>query len=208
MEFRKMLYGFQEKLPKDFFVVVAAFDAATSGRLALAYYNEFGAWDFLERLHHWDKSCCWFNRPFGIQSPDLRNIVHYAFGTLVEKNGVQEFKADDKILPQHVQRLLSCLGVGDGGRGGDVDLAAVRSDQPAQVPDGAGARREGDAVSTVYCERALGIDLDRVDVRDGERVCARIQRDRLAICDLNHQGVGGGIRIMISIGLRALRRAN
>ena len=107
-ELRKTLYGFQEKLPKDSSVVVAAFDAATSGRLALAYYNEFGAWDFLERLHHWDKSCCWFNRPFGIQSPDLRDIVHCAFGTLVEKNGVQEFKADDKILPQHVQRLLSC----------------------------------------------------------------------------------------------------
>ena len=107
-ELRKTLFGFREKLPKDSSVVVATFDAATNGRLALAYYNEFRAWDFLERMHHWDETCCWFNGPFGIQSPDLRDIAHCAFGSLREEKNGQRFIADDRILSQHVQRLLSC----------------------------------------------------------------------------------------------------
>ena len=85
-------------------VVMAAFDAATTGRLSLTYYNEMQAHDFLERLHDWDASCCWPHRNFGIQSPSLRSIVDCAFGTQRDK----WMETDDRILRQQMQRLIAC----------------------------------------------------------------------------------------------------
>lgn len=85
-------------------VVIAAFDAATTGRLSLTYYNELQAHDFLERLHNWDAGCCWPHRNFGIQSPSLRSIVDCAFGTQRDK----WMETDDRILRQQMQRLIAC----------------------------------------------------------------------------------------------------
>lgn len=85
-------------------VVIAAFDAATTGRLAVTYYNELLASDFLDRLHDWEVSCCWENGPYGIQSPSLFQIVSWAFGT--PRNGKAEI--DDRILKQQMQRLVAC----------------------------------------------------------------------------------------------------
>lgn len=85
-------------------VVLAAFDAATTGRLSLTYYNELLGHDFLQRLHDWDVSCCWPRRKFGIQSPSLYMIANCAFGT--QRDG--KLETDDKILRQQMQRLVAC----------------------------------------------------------------------------------------------------
>ena len=85
-------------------VVLAAFDAATTGRLALTYYNELQAHDFLERLHDWDASCCWPHWKFGIQPPTLRSIIDCAFGTQRDK----WMETDDRVLRQQMQRLVAC----------------------------------------------------------------------------------------------------
>lgn len=84
--------------------VLAAFDAATTGRLALTYYNEISLDLFLERMERWEAHCCWYNGPYGIQSPNLLQIVECAFG--VQRGNVLE--VDDKIQRQHLQRLLDC----------------------------------------------------------------------------------------------------
>ena len=76
------LRGWQETIPRDAGAVVAAFDAATSGRLSLTYYSELPVSDFLERLHNWDALCCWEHSSFGIQSPSLLQIADCAFGTV------------------------------------------------------------------------------------------------------------------------------
>lgn len=98
------LSGWKEELPRSEGVVIAAFDAATTGRLAVTYYNELLASDFLDRLHHWEATCCWENGPYGIQSPSLYKIISWAFGT--PRNGKAEI--DDRILKQQMQRLVSC----------------------------------------------------------------------------------------------------
>ena len=85
-------------------VVLAAFEAATSGRLSLTYYNELQGHDFLQRLHDWDANCCWPHRNFGIQTPSLRQIVDCAFGT--QRGG--KLETDDRILRQQMQRLIAC----------------------------------------------------------------------------------------------------
>lgn len=88
--------------------VVAAFDAATTGRLALAYYNEFALPLFLVRLQNWDAHCCWYNGKFGIQAPNLLRIVDCAFGTQRIRKDNAVLETDERIQSQHVQRLLHC----------------------------------------------------------------------------------------------------
>lgn len=85
-------------------VVLAVFDAATTGRLSLTYYNELQAYDFLERLHDWDASCCWPHRFEGIKPPTLLQIVNCAFGTQRDK----WLETDERILRQQMQRLIAC----------------------------------------------------------------------------------------------------
>lgn len=103
-QLREALSGWKEDLPQSAGVVIAAFDAATTGRLAVTYYNELLASDFLDRLHDWEASCCWEDSPYGIQSPSLFQIVSWAFGT--PRNGKAEM--DDRILSQQMQRLVAC----------------------------------------------------------------------------------------------------
>lgn len=89
-------------------VVIAVFDAATTGRLSLTYYNEFHGHDFLQRLHDWDAVCCWPHRYFGIQSPTLRQIVDCAFGTQRLERNEAKMETDERVLRQQMQRMLSC----------------------------------------------------------------------------------------------------
>lgn len=103
-QLKEALSGWKEALPQSAGVVIAAFDAATTGRLAVTYYNELLASDFLQRLHDWEVSCCWENGAYGIQSPSLYQLVSWAFGT--PRNGKVEI--DDRILAQQMQRLAAC----------------------------------------------------------------------------------------------------
>jgi CRISPR-associated protein Csd1 len=103
-QLRLALESYRSQLPeaKDG-VVIAAFDAATTGRLSLTYYNELQGSDFLQRLHHWDSTCCWYNGPFGIQAPALYHIVLCAFGTHRD----EKLAVDDRVLKQQIQRLIA-----------------------------------------------------------------------------------------------------
>ena len=105
---QKALSGKKAELELTDGVVVAAFDAATTGRLSLTYYNEWQAHDFLQRLHDWDASCCWPHRFFGIGSPTLRQIADCAFGTQRTEKGIAKMETDERVLRQQMQRLIAC----------------------------------------------------------------------------------------------------
>lgn len=102
------LRGWKEEIPRDAGAVIAAFDAATSGRLALTYYSELLADDFMKRLHDWDAICCWDHFPYGIQSPDLYQIVNCAFGVQRSQKNQVRLETDDRVMRQQVQRLIAC----------------------------------------------------------------------------------------------------
>ncbi|MDO5147398.1 MAG: type I-C CRISPR-associated protein Cas8c/Csd1 [Eubacteriales bacterium] len=101
----KVIDGYKTDMPKDARAVIAVFDAATTGRLSVTYYNELLLSDFLERLQYWDETCCWENGIYGIQSPPLYTIVRYACGTPREK---EIAPPGDKLLRQQMERLISC----------------------------------------------------------------------------------------------------
>ncbi len=120
-ELRKTLRGRRIELPAGSGVVIASFDTATgeTARLALTYYNELQASDFLQRLHDWDASCCWWlnwnpetKRYDSIQSPELSQIVNCAFGTQRKKTfgGKEQYElvTDDRVMKQQIQRLIAC----------------------------------------------------------------------------------------------------
>ena len=103
-QLREALSGWRNELPDEAGVVIAAFDAATPGRLSVTYYNELMASDFLQRLHDWEKTCCWNHGIYGAGSPTLFQIANLAFGTL--RGGKVE--TDGGILRQQMQRLIAC----------------------------------------------------------------------------------------------------
>ena len=114
-ELKKVLDGKKAELNLTDGVVLAAFDAATTGRLSVTYYNELMGHDFLQRLHDWDVSCCWPHRNFGTQSPSLWQIVNCAFGT--QREG--RLETDDRVMRQQMQRLIACR-VDRAMLGGDI----------------------------------------------------------------------------------------
>ena len=114
-ELKNTLAGMRSQLPEQSGgVVIAAFDAATSGRLSVTYYNELQGNDYLQRLHDWDDHCCWFfgwdkfKAKSAIQAPLLWRIVACAFGTPTREKGQLRLKTDDKIMGQQMQRLVAC----------------------------------------------------------------------------------------------------
>ena len=128
------LRGWQERIPKDAGAVIAAFDAATSGRLSLTYYSELPASDFVRRLYSWDAACCWEHGAFGVQSPSFRPIVDCAFGTVRSADRQTRLETDERVAGQQVQRLLSCRV--DGGKmPADIVRAAAAKASNLQIMD-------------------------------------------------------------------------
>lgn len=99
------LGGYRKALKPEADVVIAALDAATTGRLSVTYYQEIKGSDFLNRIEKFYLSCCWQSRDYGIYTPSLRRIADCAFGT--EQR--QYIEADDRIRKEQIQRLLHCV---------------------------------------------------------------------------------------------------
>ena len=107
-ELEKTVRGWKNSLPQNAGVVLAAFDAATAGRLAVLYYNELQASDFIDRLAYWDETCCWYDSRWGTMSPLLDRIVQFAFGVQRGSDESARVEVDDKVRAQQLQRLLTC----------------------------------------------------------------------------------------------------
>lgn len=104
-QLKKTLGGYENQLKPEDDVVVAALDAATTGRLSVTYYQELKSSDFLAHIERWYTTCCWDCDFYGIQSPPVRRIVTFAYGT---ERG-DRMDVEDKLLRGHAQRVLSCM---------------------------------------------------------------------------------------------------
>ncbi|MCC8073148.1 MAG: type I-C CRISPR-associated protein Cas8c/Csd1 [Clostridiales bacterium] len=103
----KILSGYKSSFDSTDLIIVASFDAATTGRLAVTYYNEFGADDFFEHMKFWDETCCFINYGY-VSSPLLPQIIKVAFGTQRGEAENASLETDDKVFAQQLQRLFSC----------------------------------------------------------------------------------------------------
>ena len=107
-ELQRLLESYKTNLTDTDDVVIAAFDAATNGRLSVSYYNELKGSDFLDRLKYWDETCCWYDNRWGISSPNLYSIVQYTFGYQRGSEEISKIEVDDDIIGQNMQRLIKC----------------------------------------------------------------------------------------------------
>ena len=112
-EYRSDLYkaitGMKNHLSESAEVVIASFEAATSGRLAITYYNQLSGSDFLDRLRDWDETCCWFDpNRWGTSAPGIPEIVRYAFGVQRGNEDTSRVELGDRLMSQYVQQLLAC----------------------------------------------------------------------------------------------------
>ena len=110
---RSAFKGYKEQFEDVDSVIIMGLDAATTGRLSVTYYQELRAADFLDRFEDWQETCRWYFLEFDekkkpyyrVETPIFRRIVECAFGR--ELKGF--LNVDDKVLKEHVQRLVKCM---------------------------------------------------------------------------------------------------
>lgn len=107
-ELQSILYGYKKNISDYDSVIIASFDAATTGRLSISYYNELKESDFLERLEYWDLTCCWYSNKYGVYSPSLQEIIDCTFGYQRGNDDFSKLETSAEIISQHMQRLISC----------------------------------------------------------------------------------------------------
>jgi len=107
-ELQAVLLGYRKAIGDMAEVIIASFDAATTGRLSVGYYNELKGSDFLERLGFWDETCCWYDGRFGTESPPLLDIIRFAYGNQRGNDENAKMDTDDRVINQQMQRLIKC----------------------------------------------------------------------------------------------------
>lgn len=130
----KTFQGYRDQFTETDSVVVMGLDAATTGRLAVTYYHELAASDFLDRIVYWGETCNWYflkfneqRKPYyAVETPVLRRIVECAFGR-ERKNFIE---ADDKVLKEQTQRLVKCMLEGQRIPLDIVHALAIRASTP------------------------------------------------------------------------------
>jgi CRISPR-associated protein Csd1 len=102
-QLNNMIRGYAANLSDREDVVVMALDSATPGRMAITFYRELHASEFLERIQGWHERMAWpqnmgKDRKF-VGAPAPRDIAEAAYGRRV----------DDKLKKSTVERLLPCI---------------------------------------------------------------------------------------------------
>jgi CRISPR-associated protein Csd1 len=98
-----LISGYAAKLNAREDIVVMGLDSATPGRMAITYYRELHASEFLDRVRAWHENTAWpqnmgKDRKF-VGAPAPRDIAEAAYGRRV----------DDKLKKATVERLLPCI---------------------------------------------------------------------------------------------------
>lgn len=114
IKLRNRIAGYGKEIGKTDDVVVIALDSATTGRLAITYYRDLTASDFLQRIDDWHTSAAWLHR-YGevldkesgkprrkvsfVGAPAPNDIAEAAYGS----------KLDNELRKATITRLLPCI---------------------------------------------------------------------------------------------------
>lgn len=98
-------------------VIIMAVDAATTGRLAIVYYQELDSKLFLDRLAHWHSTCKWLQVYYDANNKKLVKYIGVP-STYHIVEAIYGEKADAKIKKELYTRLLPCI----------VDRAVIPAD--------------------------------------------------------------------------------
>lgn len=100
---KQKLLGYRKTLGDTSKILVISLDSATPGRMALTYFRELTAGEFLDRIEKWHDTTAWLlyhnkgRRFYGAPSP--YEIAQAAYGS----------RLDDKLKSATYRRLLPCI---------------------------------------------------------------------------------------------------
>ncbi len=98
-------------------IIVMAVDAATTGRLAIVYYQELDSNLFLDRLAHWHDTCKWYQNYNDTVNKKVISYIGIPSTYHIVESVLGE-RADDKLKKELYTRLLPCI----------VDKASIPKD--------------------------------------------------------------------------------
>lgn len=103
LRLKKKIGGYQSELGDTADIIVLAIDSATPGRMAITFYRELKATEFLQRIETWHTESAW-QQNYGkahlfVGAPSPRDIAEIAYGR----------RLDDKLLAATCRRLLPCI---------------------------------------------------------------------------------------------------
>lgn len=109
-ELNRSLHGMRHQLEKEGLenVVVMALDAATTGRLAIVYYQSIKASRFFASIEHWHRTCRWLQLVKDLDTSRTRRFVGTP-STYRIAEAVYGSKADSRVKKELYTRLLPCI---------------------------------------------------------------------------------------------------
>ena len=105
---KKAIYCGTKSSQMETGLTVAAFDAATSGRFTMVFYQKMLAREFFERLDDWYEKCAWYfenRQDCAASSPSVFMLARCAFGTERGKNKHSYLDIDGKLFKETVQDI-------------------------------------------------------------------------------------------------------
>lgn len=119
VKLRKYLAGYHANLDINEQIIIMGLDSSTPGRMAIIYYRELLASEFLERIEAWHKQFAWPQRYsiedldlkgkkkpirktiWAVSSPAVRVIAEAAYGDILKSN--------DTLKKSTIERILPCI---------------------------------------------------------------------------------------------------
>lgn len=153
-QFYHALEGYGKEIDHTSNMVLMAFDAATTGRLAMEEFKTLETARYLENIKNWHMRCGWLQskkkrgqRKIYYGVPGVRDIAEILYGTeskggltIVDKNG-------KRLYAELARRLLPCIW--DGARlPHDLVMTAVNK---ASMPQSYKERYNWERVLTLAC---------------------------------------------------------
>lgn len=114
--FYQALDGYRKNLNGMSNMILMAFDAATTGRLAMLEYKHIESSQYLNNIQYWHTMCGWIQekrkkggtvRYFGI--PGIRNIADILYGTEVNGNLTMPDKNRKKMYAELCRKMIPCI---------------------------------------------------------------------------------------------------
>lgn len=109
-ELHKALHGIKHHLDQNNLknIIIMALDAATTGRLAIVYYQHLHAEFYFDAIKHWHQTCRWLQTH---KDADSKTIINYVGTPSTHRiiEAVYGKKADSQIKKELYTRLLPCI---------------------------------------------------------------------------------------------------
>lgn len=115
-DIKKAILGYRSQLTPEEQINLIVLDSATPGRLAIQFYQEMSAKEYLDNLLYFHDTMkwehlYWKDKQSGpgkyIGVPSSISLIHHVFG--IEKGSFMELNNKDKYLSQQLRRLLPCI---------------------------------------------------------------------------------------------------